>query len=74
MSANLALLRDVTKAVRFYRKALDVDPEHSETARLLGHALMLLGDLKEAEAAFSRSLVAAVTQSDPWGQMAAQSG
>ncbi|HTS51732.1 MAG TPA: tetratricopeptide repeat protein, partial [Burkholderiales bacterium] len=72
--ANLALVRDVTKAVRFYRRALDVDPEDSETARLLGYAFMLLGDLKEAEAAFSRSLAIALRQGDSWGEMAAQIG
>jgi hypothetical protein len=53
--ANLALLRDVTKAVVFYRKALAGDPEHAETARLLGHALILLGELKEAQTALSES-------------------
>jgi len=31
--ANLALLRDVTKAVVFYRKALEVETEHAETGR-----------------------------------------
>ncbi len=54
--ANLALLRDVAKAVAFYRKALAAEPEHAETARLLGHALILLGDLADAEAALSESL------------------
>ena len=66
--ANLALLRDVTKAVSFYRKALAVDPEHGETARLLGHALMLLGELKGADAAFARSLNAAIAQGDSWAR------
>jgi tetratricopeptide (TPR) repeat protein len=72
--ANLALLRDVSKAVSFYRKALDSDPEHSETARLLGYALIVFGDLSGAEVAFSQSLKAAVAQGDVWGQMAAQAG
>ena len=73
--ANLALLRDVAKAVSFYRKALAVEPEHVETARLLGHALMLLGDLTGA-----RSSVVPVTsrrpiaREDSWGEMAAQVG
>ena len=44
--ANLALLRDVAKAVAFYRKALAIEPAHAETARRLGHAWMLLGDLR----------------------------
>ena len=47
--ANLALLHDVAKAVFFYGKALAAEPEHAETARLLGHALILLGDLTGAE-------------------------
>jgi tetratricopeptide (TPR) repeat protein len=53
--ANLALLRDVGKAVVFYRKALAANPEDAETARLLGHSLILLGDLKEARTALSNS-------------------
>ena len=72
--ANLALLRDVTKAVVFYRKALAGDPEDTETARLLGHALILLGELEEAQAALSDSLRIARVKGDAWGEMAAQSG
>jgi tetratricopeptide (TPR) repeat protein len=72
--ANLALLRDVTKAVAFYRKALAGDPQHAETARLLGHALILLGDLKEAKTALSNSLRIAMVKGDVWGEMAAQNG
>ena len=72
--ANLALLRDVAKAVFFYRKAMAVDSEHAETARLFGHALMLFGDLNGAEEAFSKSLSVAISQGDPWGEMAAQVG
>lgn len=30
--ANLALLRDVAKAVAFYQRALTIDPEHIESA------------------------------------------
>ena len=72
--ANLALLRDIAKAASFYRKALAIDPEHAETARLLGHALILIGDLTGAQGAFSRSLTAAVAQSDEWGEYAARIG
>ncbi len=72
--ANLALLHDVAKAVFFYGKALAAEPEHAETARLLGHALILLGDLTGAEAALSQSLRVAITQGDSWGEMAAQLG
>jgi tetratricopeptide (TPR) repeat protein len=66
---NLALLRDITKAVSFYRKALAVDPEHAETARLLGLAFVLIGDSIGAHGAFSRSLAAAVEQGDKWGRI-----
>jgi tetratricopeptide (TPR) repeat protein len=72
--ANLALLRDVSKAVSFYRKALAIEPEHAETTRLIGHALILLGDLEGAEAALSRSLSAAIVQGDAWGEMAGHLG
>ena len=72
--ANLALLRDVSRAVSFYRKALEADPEHAETARLLGHALMLVGDVTEAKAAMVRSLDACVAHHDFWGEMAARIG
>jgi tetratricopeptide (TPR) repeat protein len=70
--ANLALLHDVAKAVAFYRKALAVDPDDAETARLLGHASILIGDLTGAQSAFSRSLAAA--QGNEWGEFAAQIG
>lgn len=70
--ANLAMLRDVSKAVRFYRKALEAQPDYADTARMLGHALMQLGDLKAARNAFARALVLAREQSDPWCEMAAQ--
>jgi tetratricopeptide (TPR) repeat protein len=72
--ANLALLSDVTKAGHFYRKALDLDPENLETARLLGKALILLGDLKGAEVAYSQSLAIAVRHSNSRGEMEAQIG
>lgn len=72
--ANLALLHDVTKAVRFYRKALNAAPKHGETARLLGYALMLAGDLTQAEAAMVHAIEASVAQRNAWGEMAARVG
>ncbi len=72
--ANLALQRDINKAVTFYRKALAADPQHAETARLLGLALMLAGDLLGAREAFEISLEVAVSRSDEWAKMAAQVG
>ena len=72
--ANLALLRDVRKAVSFYSEALKAVPQDAETSRLLGHALILLGDLKRAEAAMKESLSAAIATKESWGEMAAQGG
>jgi tetratricopeptide (TPR) repeat protein len=70
--AHLALLRDVAKAVSFYRKALEAEPDHAETARLLGRALTKLGDVHGAEAALSNALRIATTQEDVWEQIAVQ--
>lgn len=72
--ANLALLRDVAKAASFYRKALAVEPGHAETARLLGRALIVLGDIKGAEAMLARSLDSARASGDSWGEMTARVG
>jgi TIR domain len=66
--ANLALLHDVTKAVAFLSEGLAVDPDDAETARLLGHASILIGDLTGAESAFSLSLTAVVAQGNEWGE------
>ncbi len=72
--ANLALLRDVTKAVAFYRKALELEPDHAETACKLGDALILIGDLPAARTAFSQALDAAIAQSDARSEIRSQSG
>jgi tetratricopeptide (TPR) repeat protein len=72
--ANLALLRDVTKAVAYYRKAAAADPEDAETWRLLGEALIPSGDTEAAGEAFSRALETARAQGDTWGEMWAQVG
>lgn len=69
--ANLALLHDVSKAVEFYRKALNLEAGHAETARLLGGALIVSGDLAAARAALSRSLELATIQGDAWGEFGA---
>lgn len=70
--ANLALLRDVAKAADYYRKALDAEPEHAETARQLGQTLIALGDIESARTMFTRSLESARAGGDSWGEMAAQ--
>jgi tetratricopeptide (TPR) repeat protein len=72
--ANLALLRDVAKAVAFYRKALELETDHAEAAYLLGNALILAGDLPGARKAFFQSLNAAIAQSNSWDEMWAQNG
>jgi len=72
--ANLALLRDVGKAATFYERALAVEPDDADTARSLGRAWMLLGDLGAADAAFARSLSASVTTKDSGGEIAAYLG
>ncbi|WP_159462981.1 toll/interleukin-1 receptor domain-containing protein, partial [Caballeronia telluris] len=72
--ANLALLHDLTKAVSFYRKALVIEPEQAETLRLLGNALIRLGDLSGAEEALSQSLNVSTVEGDSWAEMAAHIG
>ncbi|MGH6949446.1 MAG: toll/interleukin-1 receptor domain-containing protein, partial [Vitreimonas sp.] len=69
--ANLALLRDVEKAVAFYRKALELEGgNHVLTARLLSNALVLFGDLSEARSILSQSLQTAIAQGDSWAERA----
>ena len=72
--ANLAMLHDVTKAVRFYRKALEVQPDHADTARMLGYALMLMGDLKAAQDAFASALTLAQVHFHPRDETTAHDG
>lgn len=69
--ANLAMLWDVNKAVAFYRKALEVEPEHTESWRQLGIALNLAGNLGDARKAFKHSLTLATETDNAWGCMAA---
>ncbi len=68
--ANLALLRDLTKAVAFYRKAQALRPTDPEINYLLGSALVLLGDSAAAETAFLQALEVAIVLSDNWKEMA----
>lgn len=72
--ANLALLRDVKKAVRFYRKALEADPEDVESGSLLGEALMVQGDVAGAWLALSQALASAIRAGDAWGESHANIG
>ena len=72
--ANLAMLRDVGKAAAFYQKALDAQPDDADTARLLGEALVVLGDLYAAKQALQASLDLARGQGNVWVEMAAHNG
>lgn len=68
---NLALLRDVAKAVTFYRKAFDLEPDNAEAARVLGGALITFGDLPAARTALSQAARLAGASGNTWAEMAA---
>jgi len=53
--ANLALFRDLTKAVEFYRRATRLDPDNPENWRLLGDACVMVGDTPGARDAYERA-------------------
>lgn len=57
--ANLAMLRDVSKAVSFFQKALSAEPQCAGTSLLLGNALIAFGDLGQAQKVLSASIVSA---------------
>ena len=69
--ANLALLGDVGKALRYYRRACELDPGHAETWRLLGQACLTAGNTSEARNALTRALQEADKSGDTWNSMAA---
>jgi transposase InsO family protein len=48
----------VAKAVAFYRKALELEADHVDTARLLGNALVLFGELLKLGIEVAQSTVA----------------
>lgn len=50
------LTGNAAEAVVALRKAVDLDPDHAEAWNNLGLALLTVGDLEEAEEAFSRAL------------------
>ncbi|MBL8419422.1 MAG: TIR domain-containing protein [Dechloromonas sp.] len=72
--ANLALLGDIDKAVRYYRRACQLDAGHSETWRLLGHACLTAGNTGAASEALSQALGLSMDAGDTWGQMASEGG
>ena len=72
--ANLALLGDIDKAVRYYRRACQLEPERAETWRLLGHACLTAGDTGAAQEALSQALKLSKDADDTWGEMASAGG
>ena len=72
--ANLALLSDIDKAIRYYRRACDLEPEYAETWRLLGHACLTAGDTGAAREALSNALGLAKDAGDTWSEMASEGG
>jgi tetratricopeptide (TPR) repeat protein len=72
--ANLALLSDIDKAVRYYRRASELEPERAETWGLLGHACLTAGDTNAAQDALSRALRQAQKMGDIRVEMAAMVG
>ncbi len=69
--ANLALLSDIGKAVRYYRRACELEPGHANTWRLLGQAYLTVGDTGKAMPALTRALEEAERSCDSWARMAA---
>lgn len=72
--ANLALLSDIDKAVRYYRRACELEPSHAETWRLLGHACLTAGNTGAARDALTRALQQARETGDTWGETVAEAG
>ncbi len=72
--ANLALFGNIDKAVRYYRRACELQPDHAETWRLLGHACLTAGDTAAAEEALTRARAIARQAGDTWGEMASEGG
>ncbi|WP_186411306.1 toll/interleukin-1 receptor domain-containing protein, partial [Candidatus Propionivibrio aalborgensis] len=72
--ANLALLDDIDKAVRYYRRACQLEPGHSESWRLLGLACLTAGDTGAARETLSRAIQLARDAGDTWGEAASLDG
>jgi tetratricopeptide (TPR) repeat protein len=71
--ASLAVVRgDLSKAVRYFEKALEAVPDDLNAAMQLGYAWIALGSLKEAAETFSGVLTRARDLHEPtfeaWGQ------
>jgi tetratricopeptide (TPR) repeat protein len=66
--ANLALLGDIEKAIRYYRRACQLEAGHAETWGLLGHACLSAGDTGAAREALTRARLEARQVGDSWGE------
>lgn len=69
--ASLALLSDIGKAVRYYRRACELESGHSNTWRLLGQACITAGDTSGARQALTRALEEAKRSGDSKDQIVA---
>ena len=61
----LAYLHDTQKALRAYRRAVELDPQNPEGWNQLGHLLRRVGELDEAETAYRKVLSLGESTKDP---------
>jgi tetratricopeptide (TPR) repeat protein len=52
---TLAFLHDTDRALQAYRRAVDLDPDNVEGWNRLGHILLRIGELENAEAAYQKA-------------------
>ncbi len=65
--ASLAVVRgDLSKAVHFFKIALEANPKDLDTGLMLGYAWVRRGDLTQAKGAFELSVKHAVVLGDRW--------
>ncbi len=69
--ANLALLNDIGKAVRYYRRACELVPGNANGWRLLGQAYIVVGNTNQAREALTRALTEVERGTDRWEHMVA---
>jgi hypothetical protein len=69
--ANLALLNDIGKAVRYYRRACELVPGNANGWRLLGQAYIVAGNTSQAQEALTRALIEVERGHDRWEHMVA---
>lgn len=69
--ASLALLSDISKAVRYYRRACELESGDSNTWGLLGQACITAGDTSAARQALTRAFEEAKRSGDSRNQIVA---